>query len=186
MACLCGGIAAHIHASPEVTFADWMAHASLWLPPSTLLWLLTGIWTRDLKSRTNLQQAQITKVLKQLETRRLVKSIRPVSEPSKKFYISFDIEPSTEITGGAWWVVALPSSRAVLMWMLVLRRTSLQYAVLLALPSILNCVELQILWCWGVLLPRRSKQISHHPEILQGCLVQACCPVLCAVSAALV
>eukprot|EP00891_Asterochloris_glomerata_P005515 jgi/Astpho2/5515/Aster-02781 len=63
----------------------------------------TGIWTRDLKSRTNLQQAQITKVLKQLETRRLVKSIRPVSEPSKKFYISFDIEPSTEITGGAWY-----------------------------------------------------------------------------------
>ena len=87
-----------------------------------------------------MQQAQITKVLKQLETRRLVKSIRPVSEPSKKFYISFDIEPSTEITGGAWWVAALPRGCAVLMRMLVLRCTSLQYAVLMGLPLILGCV----------------------------------------------
>ena len=104
---------------------------------SSLLWLPTGIWTRDLKSRTNLQQAQITKVLKQLETRRLVKSIRPVSEPSKKFYISFDIEPSTEITGGAWWVAALPRGRAALM---KLRSNCLHHAVLLALPPMLGCL----------------------------------------------
>ena len=154
--------------------------------PSTFLWPPLGIWTRDLKSRTNLQQAQITKVLKQLETRRLVKSIRPVSEPSKKFYISFDIEPSTEITGGAWWVAALrcpgsccPDEAACL----ALR--SLQYRSVGPASQTGLCWELLSSWCWGVLLPCRSESISHHPDILQGRLVRNCCPMVCCVGSPL-
>ena len=62
----------------------------------------TGLWTKDMKHKTNLQQTQVTKILKQLESRNLVKAIKPVNQPSKKFYMLFDLEPAREITGGAW------------------------------------------------------------------------------------
>lgn len=55
-----------------------------------------------MKHKTNLQQPQITKILKELENRTLVKAIKPVNQPSKKFYMLFDLEPAREITGGAW------------------------------------------------------------------------------------
>lgn len=56
-----------------------------------------------MKFKTNLQQPQITKILKELETRTLVKAIKPVNQPSKKFYMLYDLEPAREITGGAWY-----------------------------------------------------------------------------------
>ena len=62
----------------------------------------TGLWTKDMKFKTNLQQPQITKILKVLEGRSLVKAIKPVNQPSKKFYMLFDLDPAREITGGAW------------------------------------------------------------------------------------
>ena len=37
-----------------------------------------GIWTRDLKIRTNLHQTVITKSLKTLENKKLIKAVRPV------------------------------------------------------------------------------------------------------------
>ena len=57
-----------------------------------------------MKHKTNLQQPQITKILKDLESRTLVKAIRPVNMPSKKFYMLFDLDASEEITGGNWYV----------------------------------------------------------------------------------
>jgi hypothetical protein len=38
-----------------------------------------GIWTADLKKRTNLQQLQVNKALKNLESRSLVKPVKTVS-----------------------------------------------------------------------------------------------------------
>lgn len=35
-----------------------------------------------------------------------MKAIKPVSQPSKKFYMLYDLEPAREITGGAWYVTA--------------------------------------------------------------------------------
>lgn len=43
-----------------------------------------GIWTRDMKQRTNLQQPKINKILKTLEERVLVKSVKNVQNASKK------------------------------------------------------------------------------------------------------
>ncbi|EIE24611.1 RNA polymerase Rpc34 [Coccomyxa subellipsoidea C-169] len=63
----------------------------------------TGIWTKDLKNRTNLQQPQITKILKNLDQRSLVKSVKSVINPSRKVYILFELEPARELTGGAWY-----------------------------------------------------------------------------------
>ncbi|KAF6256768.1 RNA polymerase Rpc34 subunit-domain-containing protein [Scenedesmus sp. NREL 46B-D3] len=52
----------------------------------------TGVWTRDLKVRTNLSQPQS-----------LIKSVKNVNNPSRKLYMLFELEPSREITGGAWY-----------------------------------------------------------------------------------
>jgi hypothetical protein len=64
-----------------------------------------GVWTRDLKVRTNLAQPQVTKMLKALEGKSLIKSVKNVNNPSRKLYMLFELEPSREITGGAWCVV---------------------------------------------------------------------------------
>ena len=64
----------------------------------------TGLWTKDMKHKNNLQQTQVTncKILKQLNSHYLFKAIKPVNQPSKKFYMPFDLEPAHEITGRAW------------------------------------------------------------------------------------
>ncbi len=63
-----------------------------------------GMWTKDMKTRSNLTQPQITKILKTLESRDLIKSVKSVSNASRKVYMLFDLVPSAEITGGAWCV----------------------------------------------------------------------------------
>ncbi|CAI5742769.1 unnamed protein product [Hyaloperonospora brassicae] len=62
-----------------------------------------GIWTRDIKTHTNIPQQIVTKTLRLLETRRLVKSVKSISSRNKKLYMLFDLVPSTEITGGPWY-----------------------------------------------------------------------------------
>jgi len=62
-----------------------------------------GIWTRDLKIRSNLQQPQVVKILKVLESRKLIKSIKAVANKNRKVYMVYELEPSAEITGGAWY-----------------------------------------------------------------------------------
>lgn len=62
-----------------------------------------GIWTKDLKSRTNLHQTVLNKILKSLETtKKLIKSVRNVKNPTRKVYMLIGLNPSTEITGGPW------------------------------------------------------------------------------------
>lgn len=62
-----------------------------------------GIWTRDIKSNTNIPQQIVTKTLRLLETRHLVKAVKSISSKNKKLYMLFDLVPSTEITGGPWY-----------------------------------------------------------------------------------
>lgn len=64
----------------------------------------TGAWTRDLKNRTNLTQPQLTKILKNLETRQLIKSVKTVgAAATKKVWMDADLQPAKEITGGSWY-----------------------------------------------------------------------------------
>ncbi|CAM9696781.1 unnamed protein product [Chrysoparadoxa australica] len=62
-----------------------------------------GIWTRDIKIQTSIQQQTLTKALKTLESRQLVKSVKSVTSKSKKLYMLYNIAPSKEITGGPWY-----------------------------------------------------------------------------------
>ena len=47
---------------------------------------------------------QINKCLKALEHRKLVKAVKSVANGNRKVYMLFELEPSREITGGAWCV----------------------------------------------------------------------------------
>lgn len=62
-----------------------------------------GIWTRDIKLATSIPQHNLTKSLKILEQRSLIKSVRSVVSKSKKMYMLFDLTPAKEITGGPWY-----------------------------------------------------------------------------------
>lgn len=61
-----------------------------------------GIWTKDLKSQTNLHHSVLLKVLKNLEIKKLVKSVKNVKNQTRKLYILYELEPSPDITGGPW------------------------------------------------------------------------------------
>lgn len=62
----------------------------------------SGIWSKDLKTKTNLHQAVISKYLKSLENKKLVKTVKSAKNLTRKLYMLYDIEPATEISGGPW------------------------------------------------------------------------------------
>jgi len=62
-----------------------------------------GIWTKEIKNKTNLQQPQITKSFKALEGRKLVKCIPSVQTKNRKVYMLFDLEPHPDVTGDVWY-----------------------------------------------------------------------------------
>jgi DNA-directed RNA polymerase III subunit RPC6 len=51
----------------------------------------SGIWVRDIKLQTNIQQVTINKALKGLESRSLIKSVKAVHSKSKKLYMLFEL-----------------------------------------------------------------------------------------------
>ncbi|RHY92320.1 hypothetical protein DYB37_000342 [Aphanomyces astaci] len=62
-----------------------------------------GIWTRDIKTKTNIPEVIIRKTIRLLETRHLVKAVKSISQKNKKLYMLFDLVPSRDITGGPWY-----------------------------------------------------------------------------------
>nr|DAD21852.1 TPA_asm: hypothetical protein HUJ06_023315 [Nelumbo nucifera] len=63
-----------------------------------------GIWTRDMKRETNLQDNVVTKSLKSLLAKNLIKEVVNIQNKGKKHYMAVEFEPSKELTGGAWYV----------------------------------------------------------------------------------
>lgn len=62
-----------------------------------------GVWTKDIKKETNIQNQALNKIFKALETRRLIKQVKSINAKSKKLYMLYELEPSTELTGGIWY-----------------------------------------------------------------------------------
>ncbi|KAJ2546862.1 34-kDa subunit of RNA polymerase III (C) [Coemansia sp. RSA 1933] len=62
-----------------------------------------GIWVRTLKQKTNLLQGVITRCLKVLEQRALIKSVKSVKHPTRKLYMLVNVSPSADVTGGPWY-----------------------------------------------------------------------------------
>lgn len=81
-----------------------------------------GIWTKHLKTKTNLHQTIIDRSLKTLTQKRLVKRVpsvqvyatlyaivlsidprRLIQHPTRKIYMLEGLEPSISLTGGPWY-----------------------------------------------------------------------------------
>uniref|UniRef100_A0A914ULI8 DNA-directed RNA polymerase III subunit RPC6 n=1 Tax=Plectus sambesii TaxID=2011161 RepID=A0A914ULI8_9BILA len=62
-----------------------------------------GIWIRDVRNRSGLSQTQLNKVLKTLEHRKLVKSIKTLGATKKRVYMLYELEPDASLTGGAFY-----------------------------------------------------------------------------------
>jgi len=62
-----------------------------------------GMLSKDLRVRTGVRAPQLTKVLKTLETRRLVQRVKSIKAKNQILYMLANIEPSLEVTGGAWY-----------------------------------------------------------------------------------
>lgn len=61
-----------------------------------------GIWIRELRDGSGLSQIQLRKVLKTLETKKLIKTVKAVGT-TKKCYMLFSLEPDTSLTGGTFY-----------------------------------------------------------------------------------
>ncbi|KAL0207694.1 hypothetical protein P9112_012322 [Eukaryota sp. TZLM1-RC] len=59
-----------------------------------------GIWIKELRFGTNFPAPHLTKLLKTLQNRKLVKSVKSVQHKSRKVYMLYDLEPSATHTGG--------------------------------------------------------------------------------------
>ena len=62
-----------------------------------------GIWIRDIRIKSNLVQTHIARVLKTLESKKLIKSVKSVQASKKKVYMLYDVTPDESLTGGAWY-----------------------------------------------------------------------------------
>lgn len=63
----------------------------------------TGMSTKELRGRANMQHQQVGKVLKKLEARKLVQQVKSVAAKNKKVYVLVGVEPARELTGGSWY-----------------------------------------------------------------------------------
>lgn len=55
-----------------------------------------------MKTKSNLPHARLSKVLKTLESRNLIKAVKGVSGGNRKIYMLFELQPSDDLTGGTW------------------------------------------------------------------------------------
>lgn len=62
-----------------------------------------GIWIRDIRLKSNLIMTQLNKILKNLESRKLIKAVKSVNASKKKVYMLYNMEPDRTVTGGAWY-----------------------------------------------------------------------------------
>lgn len=61
----------------------------------------SGLWLRDIKSKTNIPHNLVLKILKTLEDTRKIKSIKSVKN-NRKTYVLYDIKPDEDVSGGVW------------------------------------------------------------------------------------
>uniref|UniRef100_F6XKX0 DNA-directed RNA polymerase III subunit RPC6 n=5 Tax=Cercopithecidae TaxID=9527 RepID=F6XKX0_MACMU len=68
-----------------------------------LLYFLIGIWSRDIRYKSNLPLTEINKILKNLESKKLIKAVKSVAASKKKVYMLYNLQPDRSVTGGAWY-----------------------------------------------------------------------------------
>jgi len=62
-----------------------------------------GIYKKDLKRSTGIVQGALTRALRSLETRKLVKAVKTIASKTMNLYVTYDVTPLREHTGGPWY-----------------------------------------------------------------------------------
>ncbi|XP_073484271.1 DNA-directed RNA polymerase III subunit RPC6 [Lithobates pipiens] len=62
-----------------------------------------GIWSRDIRYKSNLPLTEINKILKNMESKKLIKAVKSVAASKKKVYMLYNVQPDRSVTGGAWY-----------------------------------------------------------------------------------
>ena len=62
-----------------------------------------GTWIRDIRVKSNLGQTQLSKVIKTLKGKKLIKEVKCVNSARKIVYMLYELEPDRSVTGGAWY-----------------------------------------------------------------------------------
>ncbi|KAG1650907.1 DNA-directed RNA polymerase III subunit RPC6 [Nymphon striatum] len=62
-----------------------------------------GIWIRDLRIKCNIPLNRAQKIVKNFLSKKLIKEIKCVNAPRKKYYMLYDIKPHQSVTGGIWY-----------------------------------------------------------------------------------
>ena len=62
-----------------------------------------GIWTREIRYKCNLMMTEVNKILKNLESKKIIKAVKSVAASKKKVYMLFNLTPDRSVTGGAWY-----------------------------------------------------------------------------------
>ncbi|KAI5180237.1 DNA-directed RNA polymerase III subunit RPC6 [Nematocida sp. AWRm80] len=60
-----------------------------------------GIWIKDIKTRSGLHQNLVTKILKTLEQRMIIKSVKSIKQ-NRKVYMLYDAVPAADLGDGPW------------------------------------------------------------------------------------
>ena len=58
---------------------------------------------RDIRIKSNLVQTQLMRILRSLESRKLIKSVKSVQATKRKVYMLYELTPDESVTGGAWY-----------------------------------------------------------------------------------
>ncbi|XP_009404340.2 uncharacterized protein LOC135597996 [Musa acuminata AAA Group] len=62
-----------------------------------------GIWIADIKREAGIQNIIVTKALKSLQSKNLIKDVVNVHNKSRKTFMAVEFEPSKEVSGGSWY-----------------------------------------------------------------------------------
>lgn len=54
-----------------------------------------GIWIKDIRFKSNIPAIYLNKILKQMESKKLIKTVKSVNASKKKLYMLFELEPDT-------------------------------------------------------------------------------------------
>ncbi|RKP39952.1 RNA polymerase III subunit Rpc34 [Dimargaris cristalligena] len=62
-----------------------------------------GVWLKRLRTKVGLPNVVVTRCIKKLEQKMLIKPVSSVKNPTMKIYMLYHLTPSEELTGGAWY-----------------------------------------------------------------------------------
>lgn len=62
-----------------------------------------GIWSKNIKNKTNMHDATMRAAIKALEQKRLITDMKSVEHLNRKMYIKTSLTPSDKATGGPWY-----------------------------------------------------------------------------------